>query len=69
MSPSSNIKSRPKFLDKILNAVADMETTEMDHVWKELRAVRERINSLESIIAKDANRLEQAKTSTSKGTE
>jgi hypothetical protein len=69
MNTSSNIKSSPKFLDKILNAVAEMDTTEMDHVWNELRAVRERLDSLESLMGQDADRLEQAKALPSEGTE
>lgn len=68
MNTSSNIKSSPKFLDKILNAVAEMDTTEMDHVWNELRAVRERLDSLESLMGQDADRLEQAKALPSEGT-
>ena len=69
MNTSSNIKSSPKFLDKILNAVAEMDTTEMDHVWNELRAVRERLDSLESLMGQDADRLEQATALPSEGTE
>ena len=69
MNTSSNIKSSPKFLDKILNAVAEMDTTEMDHVWNELRPVRERLDSLESLMGQDADRLEQAKALPSEGTE
>ncbi len=69
MNTSSNIKSSPKFLDKILNAVAEMDTTEMDHVWNELRTVRERLDSLESLMGQDADRLEQAKALPSEGTE
>jgi hypothetical protein len=69
MNTSSNIKSSPKFLDKILNAVAEMDTTEMDHVWNELRALRERLDSLESLMGQDADRLEQAKALPSEGTE
>jgi hypothetical protein len=69
MNTSSNIKSSPKFVDKILNAVAEMDTTEMDHVWNELRAVRERLDSLESLMGQDADRLEQAKALPSEGTE
>lgn len=60
-------KTPPKLWDRVMSAMAEMDTTEMDHVWNEIRAVRERVASLEALMSQHMELQAREITQESKG--